>query len=137
MEILENKLTDLQKIFKANKVQFAYVFGSAASKKTVNSSDIDIAVFLNETNKTKRFDIRLKLISELEKNIDKKIDLVILNDIESLFFKYVIISEGKKIFEIDQANRVEEETKIIGEYFDFKPFLEEFHKSFIKRKIYA
>jgi len=56
----------LKRIFKKNKVIFAYLFGSQAKGKIAKLSDIDIAVFLNEKiNSQKYFDLKLKLMGEI------------------------------------------------------------------------
>ena len=136
MDIISSNLKELDKIFKATGVKFAYVFGSATNSKIKNPTDIDIAVFLKESNKNKRFNVRLKLISELEKIISKPIDLVVINDVSSIFLKYIIISEGKKIFEDNPDERIETECRIHSEYIDFKPFLDEYHNNFLNKKIH-
>ena len=59
--------------------------------------------------------------------------MVILNEIKSIFLKFVIVKEGKVIFERNHLKRVEFELKTLQEYFDFKPFIEKYDEAFIKQ----
>jgi len=137
MKITNIQTQQINNIFKKYSVEFAYIFGSFVNGNTVKTSDIDIAVFLKQKNKLKRFDIRLKLMTELSKIFRKEVDLTVINDITSIFFKYIIVTEGILIFESNKGLRIDTESMIYSEYFDFKPFLEEYNKNFINKKIYA
>lgn len=121
-------------IFEKEKgVLFAYIFGSQALGKTNFESDIDIAVYLDEKRVKDLFEKRLSLIGKLEGILKKQTEVVVLNEIKSIFFKFVIIKEGKIIFERDQKKRVEFELSTIQEYFDFKPFIEKYDQAFIEK----
>ena len=51
---------------KQERVELAYLFGSVAEGNAGKLSDIDLAVFLDESlSKKERFNLQLKLISEL------------------------------------------------------------------------
>ncbi len=125
-----------QDIFKRNHVCCAYLFGSEARGEALKESDRDIAILLHpQLSLKKRFEIRLKLIEVFERYYKEQIDLVILNDISSLFFRYVIITEGKVFFEENQIQRVEFENKIISEYFDYVPFFDLYNKEYVTRNL--
>ncbi len=98
MQIINQNQQQIDKILKKHGVQFAYIFGSFVNGNAIKTSDIDIAVFLKEKNKLKRFNVRLNLMTDLGKILHKEIDLIVINDISSIFFKYVIFKEGKIIF---------------------------------------
>ena len=87
-------------------ILFAYVFGSQVINRTDSESDIDIAIFLDEKVED-RFEKRLKLMGAFERIFNKRADVVILNDIKSIFFKFVIIKEGKLVFEKDPDKRAD------------------------------
>ncbi|MEN4054144.1 nucleotidyltransferase domain-containing protein [Sulfurimonas sp. NWX79] len=95
--MLKNKLSSM------DTVEFAYLFGSYARDDFTDSSDVDIAVFLQDT----ALDIRLQIIYELSKSLQKEIDLIVLNDIKNIFlleniFKDgIVIKEGEKRFEYE------------------------------------
>lgn len=121
MKITPSQKRQLASLFRKHHVELAYLFGSAVTGKMRHDSDVDIAVLLPETlSSDKRFDIRLKLMGECEKIFKKNIDLVVLNDISSLFFKYIIIREGKPIFMESDVRHAEFESRIFGLYFDFR-----------------
>lgn len=123
----------LQKIFEGQPVELGYIFGSFATGHQNNESDVDIAILLKPNlSKKKRFEIRLKLMTDLSRIFHREIDLVIFNDLKSIFFKYVIVTEGKLLYEKNEDEHVEFESRILGEYFDFAPFLEIYNKNYVK-----
>ena len=132
--ITKNK--DLMEIFKENKVSFAYLFGSQANGSSGKDSDVDIAIMLPfEMKKEERFDLRLKLMGEISKILKKKVDVAVLNDIRSLYFKYIIIKEGRIIYKKTDLSPADFESKTLGIYFDFRPFLENYNKAYVKRSL--
>ncbi|MEA2064830.1 MAG: nucleotidyltransferase domain-containing protein [Patescibacteria group bacterium] len=137
MSLSKKQLRDLSEVFKKYNTIFAYLFGSQATGKADKKSDFDFAVMLpKKYGKNKRFDIRLKMMTELSELLNyRKMDVVILNDISSLLLKYAIIYEGKVIYENRSDLRVDYATYIQSEYFDFSPFLKEYNKLFLERLI--
>lgn len=91
-------------------VQFAYLFGSYAEGTHNDSSDIDIAVYLNDTS----LDAKLSLGYTLGKILKKEIDLVILNDVkniyllESILYKGVVVkdAEERALFEVQKNHEI-------------------------------
>ncbi len=69
----------------------------------------------------------MELIVGISKVLKKEVDIIVLN-IAPLFLKYVILREGKLIFEKDRNKRIAFELKSLNEYFDFKPVMEEYNK---------
>lgn len=135
LEILK-KDPALQQLFSINKVTLAYVFGSQVDGTASRNSDMDVAVlFSQELTKTQRFNLRLLIIGKLEKMFKHRVDLVVLNDLRSLFFKYVIISEGELLFRASEEEYLDFECKLMGEYFDFKPFLDLQNKNYVKSSL--
>ncbi len=120
---------ELKKYF-SNKdsIILAYLFGSTVRGDTGRLSDIDIGVLLDENISNKdRFDMELKIISEIAIFINKnKIDLVVLNE-APLLLSYNIIKTGL-ILKSNELERVQFETKILDKYLD--------HKYYIKRHTY-
>ena len=131
-----DKEGELGEVFKQNNVLFAYLFGSQIGENSNKKSDVDIAVMLPQgLSKNERFDLRLKLIGEIGKILKKDVDLIILNDTKSLFFKYVILKEGKVIYVGSDSELALFESKTLGLYFDFRPFLESYNKNYVKRAL--
>lgn len=130
---IQNKLKFT--LTKDRDILFGYVFGSALGEKFNYKSDIDVALYLDEKKVKNLFDKRLLLIDNLEGVLKREVEVVILNEIKSIFFKFVIIKEGKLFFERNHQKRVEFELKTMQDYYDFKPFLEEYNKAYIKREL--
>lgn len=127
---------ELRATFQKQDVRFAYLFGSYAQGNEHSSSDIDIAVMLpSELPENERLDRRLILMTELSRILKKPVDLVVLNDIRSLFFKYIIIKEGVALYEAPDVERAEFECRLMGEYFDFAPFLESYNRAYVERNV--
>lgn len=114
-------------------VEFAYMFGSAATGNATLKSDIDIAVFMPDTlSKEERFDLRLVLMGHLSRLLKRDVDVVALNDLLSLFFRYVIITEGRAFYEKRESRRMDFEMRTLGSYFDFQPFLEAYNRHYVQ-----
>lgn len=122
-----NKIKELSKLFEHySSVKLAYYFGSGATGKNGPMSDYDFAVYLDENDAGKRFDIRLSLIAEISGKLGTdKVDLLIMNDIEMPELKYQIIQDGRLIYE-NGCHKVIVEPLILSEYFDFRHSLKQF-----------
>ena len=109
---------------KQKHVKLAYLFGSVAEGKEGKLSDVDIAVFLDESlSKKERFDLQLKLISGLTGILKTdRIDLIIMND-APLLLKYNIIKHGK-ILKDNIETRVKVESRILSDYLDMKYYID-------------
>lgn len=117
------KLKKLTGYFKKQKeVKLAYLFGSAAKGTMGKLSDIDIAVYLDEKlNKSKRFEIRLKLISDISAILKtNKVDIVVMNEAPNAL-NYNIIKDGK-ILKFN-AVKAKIEFNILKRYLDMKYYL--------------
>jgi len=118
----EEKVREL--LNKQKHVKLAYLFGSVAEGKEGKLSDVDIAVFLDESlSKKERFDLQLKLISGLTGILKTdRIDLIIMND-APLLLKYNIIKHGK-ILKYNIETRVKVESRILSDYLDMKYYID-------------
>jgi len=118
------KIAQLQLVFKLHpEIKLVYLFGSRAEGKIGPLSDYDFGVYIDERDERKRFDIRLQLMDELSRAVKtEKIDVCILNDIQSPELKYNIIKDGRLIFE-QEPFKLLVEPRILNEYFDFHRLL--------------
>ena len=118
----EEKVREL--LNKQKHVKLAYLFGSVAEGKEGKLSDVDIAVFLDESlSKKERFDLQLKLISGLMSILKTdRIDLIVMND-APLLLKYNIIKHGK-ILKDNIETRVKVESRILSDYLDMKYYID-------------
>ena len=126
----------LKSALRKEPVEFAYLFGSLATGTATQQSDADIAVFISDTlSKEERFSLRLKLIGAISRILKRRVDVVVLNDLTSLFFKYIIIQEGVMIYEKSGGRRADFENRILSLYFDFRPFLEAYNRRYVQRNV--
>lgn len=118
------RLKKLNNIFKSYpEIKLVYLFGSRVTKDVGPLSDYDFAVWVDEKNKKKIFDIKFALMDRISRLLETdKVDVVILNLIESPEMKYNVIKEGELIFEREPF-KVMIEPKILNEYFDFRSML--------------
>lgn len=104
-------------------IKLAYFFGSRAEGKEGPTSDYDFAVYLDEKDRQKMFDIKSLLMDDLTRALETdKVDIVILNTAESPEIKYQIIKDGKLIYE-KAPYRILIEPRILQAYFDFHQML--------------
>jgi uncharacterized protein len=113
-----------KRIFESfDEIKLVYLFGSTARGDRGAMSDYDFAVFVGETNRREVERIRFLLTDELARLLRAdKIDVVMLDIVESPELKYIIIREGKLIFE-KEPFRLLFEPNVLNEYFDFQSML--------------
>lgn len=117
-------------------VDIAYLFGSQATGHANEKSDVDIAVLLSSgLSKEERFDVRIRLIGLFSKAFHKDADVVVLNDVSSLFFQYIILREGRLIYAKSESTRLDFSIKTLGRYFDFQPFLNLYNRHYVQRSL--
>lgn len=96
-----------------------YIFGSYAKRTNIDSSDLDIAVFLEgESDGFILLDILYDLVGILNRD---DIDLVILNNVDEVL-KFQVIKYGKVIYKKDQYSKVIFESRVMSEYMDKEHF---------------
>lgn len=108
----------------------AYVFGSYAKGKEKASSDLDVALLLNETQ-TDDFSM-LDFVTALEKQLECKADVVILNRAGEVL-KFEVRRQGILIFERSGKYRKHFEIKGRKTYEDFLYL----HKKYVKTVLYG
>jgi len=100
-------------------IKLGYLFGSQVTGKTGPLSDYDFAIYIDEKNAQKRFQLRLQIAGELSAYLNTdKVDVLVLNDIKSPEIKYAIIKEGILLYE-QEPYKVLLVPRILNEYFDF------------------
>ncbi|MDO8582294.1 MAG: nucleotidyltransferase domain-containing protein [bacterium] len=130
--ITEHQKKELQKICMREPILIAYLFGSLAKGQERKESDADIAVHVSPVlSKEQRFALRLKIMERTSRVLKRITDVVMLNDIVSPFFKYVIITEGVVLYQKSEIHRIEIESNIYTIYFDFQPFLQNYTHHYV------
>ncbi|GEM_PF-2219120 len=101
-------------------VQAAIIFGSQATGKTHNLSDIDLAVLARESG----LELRMNLLSDAMRLLGTNhVDLLILNE-QPPALAHRVLTEGIRIFIGDEPALVRFEEKNLSMYLDMQPFLE-------------
>jgi predicted nucleotidyltransferase len=107
--LLKQKIDDLQGI---------YLFGSQASGRSRPDSDIDLAVLAKTViNPVRRWEIA----AECGIAVQRDIDLVDLRTATTVL-QYQVITEGQRIYTIDEYSCDAFENCIMSEYLDFQMF---------------
>ena len=121
-------LEKLQPIFGSYpQIKLVYFFGSRSEGKEGPLSDYDFAFYLDEKDKKKISEIQFELMDKISRVLKTdKIDIVMINLVESPELKYNIIKDGKLIYE-KEPFKVLIEPQILNEYFDFKLSLKKFN----------
>ncbi len=106
-----------------SQVKLAYFFGSRARGNISPLSDYDFAMYLDEKDSIKMYDIQYAILADLSRLLKTdNIDLVILNRTNSPLLKYNIIKESELLIEREHF-KVLIEPRILNEYFDFRDSL--------------
>ena len=129
---LEN---NIKKVFESDgDVLFAYLFGSHVTGLAHDFSDIDVACYVKPGDTTYYLEKEKKISTELSITLHSdKIDLCLLN-VAPIVLKFNIITDGEVIISRDEQARIDFETDVLYKYFDFKPYLDEYHR-LLKDKI--
>ena len=107
-----------KRIFKKFNVKLAYLFGSRVKGSSVKKSDFDIAILFKEKNNSLDFfDETIYLKDALIKYFPNEINIVALNDADSLL-KYEVISHNILLYSDDQKFRIDFEVLSVKEYID-------------------
>ena len=112
----------LQGLFQQHPVRLAYLFGSQATRRTHPSSDVDIAVLLDESlTSDERFAERLRLLGDLSCLLGTDhVDLVMLNEAPPLL-AYETLRHGILLYCADAQTRIEFQVRTLRAYEDTIP----------------
>ncbi|NLC69336.1 MAG: nucleotidyltransferase domain-containing protein [Clostridiaceae bacterium] len=116
-------------LIKYENILFAYIFGSYASGRVREDSDIDIAIYLKEKIDTKEYlDIRMDLMEAC----GRKVDLIILSKATPLL-KFEVYRNNILLFTRDETLENNFKVKTLFEYWDTKKYLDMAYKKNIER----
>jgi len=116
-------------------IVLAYLYGSFAKGKEKEGSDIDIAILLKEdeysTDPLSVFGNVHGFARRIERLIKKEIDIHILNR-APLSFSYIVVTTGVPIYISSKIALYRYQNKILGMFFDFRPFFEKYLLTVLK-----
>jgi predicted nucleotidyltransferase len=124
----------IQKLLIDHHVELAYIFGSVAAGDARAESDVDLAILLPaRLPLRRRLNVRFALQASLTQRYKRDFDVVILNEVGSLLFLFVVISDGRMIYRLNETIQSEFECKILAQYADFKPFLDQYEARYVAK----
>ena len=106
----------------------AYLFGSLARGEARTDSDADIAVLYQATPPPTLDGLGLELSGDLERHLDRPVDLVVLNR-APVDLIHRILRDGILVYDGDHSARIRFEVKVRGEYFDLLPYLHQYRRA--------
>ena len=123
MKLNINKLKKLR-------VGIVYLFGSEVRGNTLPLSDVDIGIVFTDISvlkdSLKIYDELYRLFTEVYP-LKREIDIVFLQN-SSLPLQFEAAFEGKVLYEVSPDFRADYTEKVLKDYLDFKPLLEELDK---------
>ncbi|UCD79059.1 MAG: nucleotidyltransferase domain-containing protein [Desulfobacterales bacterium] len=135
-QIKEILFTEAPGIFKNQPVLFSYLYGSYAIGVVHPFSDIDIAIFVEDHAIQEGLELELTLSLQLDQklNCQAKSEVRIVNTLP-LTVKGKIVTEGIRIYSADEIERVIFEKCVLGAYFDFRPVIEAYQRTYFKTEL--
>ena len=98
-------------------VEVLYLFGSYASGATSDDSDVDLAVFVDDSAYRDDPLVDLKMGVLLENQLGKSVDIVVMNRVSPIV-QHEVLRSGKRLFERSAKRRSFFELKSFKEYSD-------------------
>lgn len=125
---MDRQIIQIQTYFAQKpEVVAVYLYGSQVRGKAKKTSDIDLGVVLQGTRIIKLETPQVEFSQELSEILNKKVEVKDLRSAR-LDFAHRVLSEGVLIFSADEKARIEFETDVLRNYFDLKPFFEEYYR---------
>ncbi|MFB6226491.1 MAG: nucleotidyltransferase domain-containing protein [Candidatus Paceibacteria bacterium] len=109
------------------KTLFAFLFGSLVRGDDIESSDVDVGVYLRDDQLEDKFDEKLRLTNLLSEKLRRDVDVVILNRAAPLM-KFEMYINSELILEKDKGKRLDFLLKAVNEYHDYRPYLEMYNE---------
>ena len=111
----------------------AYIFGSRVHRRYSVKEDVDVAIYTERKNTWREL---VEIMNELEDEVKTRVDLVDLNT-ASLALAYEIVRTSILVLDRKPELRIEYEVKILKEYLDLKPRLEEYFRALVEQAKYS
>jgi predicted nucleotidyltransferase len=109
-------------------VVVAYLFGSVARGQHAGESDIDVAVLFDPPPPARLLGPPSSIHDQLETAVSRRVDLIVLNQ-ASPDLIHRVLRDGVVLYERDPGERIRFEVRARNEYFDIKPYLDEYRRA--------
>lgn len=126
----KSEIDSLDSIFSNySEIDGVYLFGSYASNKRSELSDLDLGIVYNDPSLRER---KTDLYADLVKEGFEDVDIVFFNSAD-LVLQFEIIHHNQLIYRKKGFNHGELFSNTIRKYFDFKPYLDRQRKKMKER----
>ena len=99
MELIDKNIDAIKELCDKHNVKELYIFGSVLTNKFSDSSDIDILIQFGKVELMDYFDNYMDFKEELEKLLNRPIDIVENQAIKNPVFRKIVDREKKLIYE--------------------------------------
>jgi uncharacterized protein len=99
MELIDKNIDAIKELCDKHNVKELYIFGSVLTNKFSDSSDIDILIQFGKVELMDYFDNYMDFKEELEKLLNRPIDIVENQAIRNPVFRKIVDREKKLIYE--------------------------------------
>ncbi len=128
---------DIEKKLKELNIGIVYLFGSTLLKLAREDSDVDIGIVFTYTSVIEDVKASLEIYNTLYEIFstlfsEREIDIVFL-DKAPLTLKFEVVNSGEILYSISKDFSANYKERVIKEYIDFKPLIDEQDKILIKR----
>ena len=126
-----NSVERLRRAFRGREhgIAAVYLFGSVARGESHAGSDLDVAVLLEPAPERGTYEsLRLDLHAALESELGREIDFVVLNHAPP-DLSHRVLRDAVLVIEPDPSARVRFEVRARNEYWDLKPYLDEYRRT--------
>jgi len=123
---------ELEKRF-SDRMEFAYLLGSAGTDRFRDESDIDLAIYWKSPLS---FSELSKIQAELEATFQRDVDLISLNAVDVIFARQVM-ETGRLLIVQSPGKLLQWKTEQLSRYPDFKYSRRIIEENILKRKKYV
>jgi predicted nucleotidyltransferase len=103
MNLIDKNIDTIKRLCEKHKVKEFYIFGSVLTDKFNDSSDIDVLVQFGQVELLDYFDNYMDFKEELEKLLNRPVDIVENQSIRNPIFRRIIDREKQLIYERKSA----------------------------------
>jgi predicted nucleotidyltransferase len=130
---LEAEIKEVLEKLCVDRIEFAYLLGSAGTPRFRPESDIDLAVYWKGSIELSE---QCKIANELNLHFNREIDLVNLN-IADLIFSRQVLETGRLLMCRSAGSHLAWKADQLSRYPDFKQSREVIEKNILNRKKYV
>ncbi len=109
-----------------------YLYGSQAQGRARPDSDVDLAILVRPRGQD-LFDLELELDAKISRLPGVGETEVLVLNRAPVTMQFEVVSTGRLLHSHDEKFRTNWEVKMLGDYWDIRPFLQEYDRIFFKR----